>query len=71
MLLKSLEINQPLAVNFLTPSTLMDLNIHTSHFLRHSDIFGYNGNLFEYIRKLDSSYTGYCAVATCRGLSIS
>ena len=39
-------------------------------FLRHSDIIGYNDNLFEHVRNLDFSLLGNGARFTCGAWSI-
>ena len=71
MLFKSPDINQPLAVDELIHVVNIEgYNIHTD-FLLHSDILGFNDNIFEHIRNLDSSQTGNDAVFTCGGLSVS
>ena len=71
MLFKSLGINQPLAVGELPHVVNIEgYNIHTRFFVQHSDILGYNDNLFQHIRNLDSSQTGNGAIFTCGGFSI-
>ena len=52
-------------------STLKGILFTLIFFLGHSDIFGYNNNLFEHIRNLDSSQAGNGATFTCGGLSFS
>ena len=72
MLFKKLAINQPLAVDELPHVVNIErYNIHIDFFLQHSDIFGYNDNLFEHIRNLDSSQTGNGVIFTCGRLSVS
>ena len=72
MLFKKLATNQPLAVDELPHVVNIErYNIHIDFFLQHSDIFGYNDNLFEHIMNLDSSQTGNGVIFTCGRLSVS
>ena len=64
MLFKPLGINQSLHV-----VNIEGYDIDTDIFLQHSDIFGYNDNIFEHTSNLDSSQTGNGSIFTSGGLS--